>query len=463
MFGWEFPPHISGGLGTACFGLTKGLSHLNNVEVTFVVPSATVVNNTNNIHLISADKVKIVNYKEGELGELKLLKVNSRLKPYVKEEDYTKIINNKGSETITPLKITEDGCVEFSAGYGPNLDQEVKYFAAVAETIAKHEEFDLIHAHDWPTFLAGKAVKEITGKPLITHLHSTEFDRNTGSINQNIYNWEKLGMEASDTIIAVSDTTRELLQTHYQQPPEKITTIYNAIEPTNITDAGIENSGSPKQEDSAVSNSISNTHSRIKSENTNPSNTNRNPAKIVTFLGRITAQKGPEFFIEAASLILKKMDNVRFVMAGDGDLWHEMIQLAAKKNITHRFHFTGFLHGNEVYDLLKMSDVYVMPSVSEPFGISTLEAIQSGVPVIVSKQSGVSEIIQNIIKVDYWDIDELADAIHALLQYPTLSNTIQQKAFKEIQLLSWDKTAEKVNSVYNHVLSNAKPEFQLSV
>lgn len=457
MFGWEFPPHISGGLGTACYGITQGLSHLKNVEVTFVVPSTEQANSANFPRIISADQINMREYlaslEKVERGNLKMLKVPSYLKPYTNLVEYESITKLQEDDNVKPIKITNDGFVEFSGDYHHNLAEEVKYFAAVAEAIVQKENFDIIHAHDWPTFLAGKVAKEITGNPLVVHVHSTDFDRNAGTVNPPVFEMEKMGMEAADRIIAVSDYTKDIITSHYQQPTEKVSTIYNAIE---TADSRNEVYTEKNFQDADPENALQSFETESLSATTPEKQVVESfhfKDKIVTFLGRITAQKGPEFFVEAAEIILSKMQNVRFVMAGDGDQMHRMMELVAQKSLSDRFHFTGFLRGREVGQLLQMSNVYLMPSVSEPFGISTLEAIQAGVPVIVSKQSGVSEVIKHALKVDFWNVDALADSIYAVLSYPTLAETLKQNSLTEIKSLSWDDTALQLNAIYQRLIS----------
>jgi glycosyltransferase involved in cell wall biosynthesis len=286
----------------------------------------------------------------------------------------------------------------------------------VAGVIAQDVDFDVIHAHDWLTFPAGIAAKQASGKPLVIHVHATDFDRSGGNVNPNVYSIEKQGMDAADTIITVSNLTRKIVIEKYGIKPQKVITVYNAVEPYQHNNKPTVNCGFDE--------------------------------KIVTFLGRITMQKGPEYFIEAANLVLKRMDNVRFVMAGSGDMMNKMIRKAAQLKITNKFHFTGFLKGDDVYQMYRMSDVYIMPSVSEPFGISPLEAMQAGVPVIISKQSGAAEILSNAIKLDFWDVEAMADAIYGIIKYPALSKTLARNGRKESHQLKWKDSACAVKHVY---------------
>lgn len=418
MFGWEFPPNISGGLGTACYGLTKGLSKDNDMKVTFVVPKVFGGEDKSNINLIEAGNVSIESRKISltEFGKpIEYVEIESKLVPYVDPEGYLVQTSYTVEDTKAMLEESQ-GKLKFTGKYGPDLFSEIGRYAIVAHALAQDLEFDIIHAHDWLTFPAGIAAKQVSGKPLVIHVHATDFDRSGGNANPKVYAIEKQGMDAADKIITVSNFTRQMVIDKYKIAPEKIVTVYNAVEPD-------------------------------KQKNKLPVVRGFNE-KVVTFLGRITTQKGPEYFVEAANRVLQKMDNVRFVMAGSGDMMDRMVLRTAQLKITDKFHFTGFLKGDDVYKMYQMSDVYIMPSVSEPFGISPLEAMQARVPVIISYQSGVSEILSNAIKIDYWDIDAMADAIYGILSYPSLSKLLARQGKKESFNLRWEDSAQKVKQVY---------------
>lgn len=423
MFGWEFPPHISGGLGTACFGLTKGLAKLNQVDVIFIVPKAFGDEEQSGIQLIGANNVSISRKEiqfEDVQQKIDYYEVDSKLIPYVGEEEFWTLKSHKYSKETRFVQTNNGYKIEFSGKYGPGLLQEIRNYAFVAEIIARDNQFDIIHAHDWLTFPAGIAAKKISGKPLVIHVHATEFDRSGGNVNPKVYAIEREGMEIADGIIAVSSLTKNIIVEKYGIPPSKITVVYNAVEPvSDETDNGLQKGVNEK---------------------------------IVTFLGRITMQKGPEYFIEAAKLVLKKMNNVRFVMAGSGDLMNSMISRVAELGISDHFHFTGFLKGNDVTQMLRMTDVFVMPSVSEPFGIVPLEAMQFNVPVIISNQSGVAEIIENAIKIDFWDTYAMADAIYGILNYKSLAKHFKREGKQEVENLEWVNSASAVTDVYKSVL-----------
>ncbi len=425
MFGWEFPPHISGGLGTASYGLTKGLAKIDDMEVIFVVPKVWDDEEQSVVRLIGANKIPVKSRKifyKGSRKSVEKIEVSSRIVPYTDPEDFWKMVKSDLPEYRLFIKTNSNGRVDFSGKYDYSLLDEIYKYSVVASVIAEENDFDIIHAHDWLAYPAGIAAMEVSGKPLVIHVHATDFDRSGGNVNPDVYRIEKSGMDAASKIITVSNMTREIVINKYNIDPEKVETVYNAVEPVEISDGTIIEKGFDE--------------------------------KIVTFLGRITLQKGPEYFIEAAYKLLKVMPKVRFVMAGSGDMMEKMIRRAASLRITDRFHFTGFLKGRDVFTLLEMSDVYIMPSVSEPFGISPLEAMQSNVPVIISKQSGVAEILTHAVKTDFWDIDAMADAMYGILNYPALARMFINKGKEEVIRLKWDNSAKHVKDIYERVIWN---------
>jgi len=423
MFGWEFPPHISGGLGTACFGLTRGLAK-HKVEVIFVVPKAYGDEDQQAVRLVNASDLKLGLSKE-ERNEfwqrVKYMEVGSNIIPYVAPEDFERAVEEKkkSGESFTSRVFSNE--YKFEGGYGPNLMEEVSRYALVASALALKEDFDLIHAHDWLCYPAGIAAKESSGKPLVVHMHATEFDRTGENVNTIVYDIERAGMEAADTVITVSNLTRRTVIEKYGIDPHKVITVYNAVDQAMMKEIG-----------------------EVK-RNVNE--------KVVTFLGRITYQKGPEYFIEAAYKILQKDRNIRFVMAGSGDMLNRMIERVAKLGISDRFHFTGFLKGEAVNRMFALSDVFVMPSISEPFGIVPLEAMRINVPVVISKQSGVAEILKHALKIDFWDVDGMADAIYGLCKYETLPKMFKRYGKEEVESLRWEDAALHVRKVYQTTLS----------
>jgi len=424
MFGWEFPPHISGGLGTACFGLTRGLSYISDLQVLFVVPKAYGDEEQHGISLVGANNVPVKHRKlnlKHFSKRLDYIEVGSKLMPYTDPDEYFQIEKSKTEKTAFQyIQTDEFGQIPFTGAYGADLLKEIHDYALVANVIAQDYSFDVIHAHDWLTYPSGIAAKEATGKPLVVHVHATDFDRSGGSVNPVVFDIEQRGMGAADKVIAVSNLTRRTIIEKYGIEADKVTTVYNAVEPLEKKDKPVFQKGTNE--------------------------------KVVTFLGRITMQKGPEYFVEAAHRVLQRIDNVRFVMAGSGDMMHRMVRRAAQLKIMDKFHFTGFLRGDEVFSMLAMSDLYVMPSVSEPFGISPLEAMQSNVPVLISHQSGVSEILTYAIKTNFWDVDAMADSIYGVLQYPALSKMFVKHGKKEVDSLKWEKSALSVKEVYDSVV-----------
>ncbi len=423
MFGWEFPPHIAGGLGTATYGLTRGLAK-HGVEVKMVVPKAYGDEDQRFVRVVNASDVVTlfgdINHKD-IWDRMTFIEIDSNMIPYASPEEY----EAKREEYMRTGSVETGGDIwkgrfTFSGRYGANLMEEVARYAMVAAEVAKQMEgqFDVIHAHDWLTYYAGIAAKAVSGRPLVVHMHATEYDRSGENVNRTVFDIEKAGLDAADCVIAVSNLTRNILIEKYCIPAEKVVAVHNAVRfanaPAEEIERGVED-------------------------------------KIVTFLGRITYQKGPDYFVEAAAKVLKRLPNVRFVMAGSGDMMEHVVRRVAELGIADRFHFTGFLKGDDVQKMYSLSDVYVMPSVSEPFGISPLEAMKSNVPVIISKQSGVAEVLEYAVKVDYWDVDAMADAIYALVQYPAFSKMFSSKGLEEVTGLKWDNAAAKVKEVYESV------------
>ena len=419
MFGWEFPPHISGGLGTACFGLTKGLIQ-HDVDVLFVVPRLFGDEDKSKFRFINASDIEMdvtSNYYKEMMNKLTYIQVSSHIVPYLSPEEYSyrsTVSHHEGFSGEDRSSFQFD----LTGHYGRDLMKEVAQYAMVAGKIAKNNVFDVIHAHDWLTFPAGIMAKQVSGKPLVIHVHATEFDRSGENINRAVFEIEQKGMQEADKIITVSAYTKQILIDKYNIPEGKIKVVHNGV----ISGNGV-----------------------LKEWN------GKSKRKLVTFLGRVTFQKGPDYFVEAARKVLERLPDTEFVIAGSGDMLTRMIKRVAELRLSSRFHFTGFLRGEETERMYGMSDVYVMPSVSEPFGISPLEAIRQGVPVIISKQSGVSEVLKNVLKVDFWDTDALADAISGLLSYDSLAKTFSRDGGKEVEKLTWDRAAVKTKEVYGEL------------
>lgn len=436
-FGWEFPPHISGGLGTACYGLTKSLLK-QGTEVLFVVPRA---RGDEEIPMISASDIFIPRdqtpeamlseettsvYSLSGAREMKVLTVLSEIEPYsapqislssdIEAWNYEITERSGGFPAVPAIRY------RFTGTYGPHLLEEVRRYGEVGGAIGLQNDFDVIHAHDWLTFPAGVAAKRASSKPLVIHVHSTEYDRaGSHNVDNRVLEIERQGMEDADLIVAVSEWTKQILISKYGVKRAKIAVVHNGVMAGKRTGA-----------------------------HTQPLRIARN---MVTFLGRITYQKGPHYFVEAARKVLEKFPDTHFVVAGSGDLLPAIVERVAALKLSTRFHFTGFLRSEQVNQVWALSDVYVMPSVSEPFGIAPLEAIQSGVPVIVSNQSGVSEVIHHAIKADFWDIDALAGAICSVLTHKSLVKTLRKHSKEQLKEISWDNAARKLIKLFHETRS----------
>lgn len=431
MFGWEFPPHIAGGLGTACYGMTRGLAR-NDVEVIFVMPKASGDEDERFVKVVNASDVEArysnstIEGADDIMRKISFIHIDSNMVPYISPEEwdtYREEYERTGKKFWEREGDSWTQRYTFSGKYGANLMEEVARYAVVAAEVARQLEgqFDVIHAHDWLTYFAGIAAKRVSGKPLVVHMHATSFDRSSSdNIDTRVYEIERAGMAAADRVIAVSNLTRNIVIEKYNIPAEKVVTVHNAVrfaeKENELPERGVED-------------------------------------KIITFLGRITFQKGPDYFVEAAAKVLKRVPNVRFVMAGSGDMMNHVIRRVARLGIADRFHFTGFLKGDDVHKMFQLSDVYIMPSVSEPFGISPLEAMRANVPSIISKQSGVAEVLDYAVKVDYWDVDAMADAIYGFVKYPALAKMFSKKGLEEVTGLKWNSAAAKIKAVYEDAIN----------
>jgi glycogen synthase len=433
MLGWEFPPFISGGLGTACYGLTKAMSALG-TDIMFVLPRPVSTPFSTHVRLVSPQAGSplaspTTELRLDEFERVTFRTVNANLSdPYVSEAEHARRRRSAKAAAARGVTGPRTGFIgpqaPMSASYAGDLFAEVQRYASLAAEIARGESFDVVHAHDWMTFPAGLAVSGIKGVPLIVHVHSTEFDRSGMHVDQRIYDVERRGMHGAIKVIAVSHLTRNQIVHQYGIDPAKVEVVYNAIDANGVS---------------------------FDEEKLNI----RKDEKIVLFLGRITMQKGPEYFLAAAKKVIEVMDNVKFVMAGSGDMIRSTIQMAAAMGIGHKVLFTGFLRGGDVEKVFKMADLYVMPSVSEPFGIAPLEAMSHDVPVIISKQSGVSEVLTHALKVDFWDTTEMANKIVAVLKHPPLAMTLRQHGSFEVRRLSWNDAARACVSVYEQALATS--------
>lgn len=424
MLGWEFPPIINGGLGVACLGLAKAMS--NKVNLSMILPKTDPDFIVNNVELIGLNNINIQDIRKSIADSpynsfSKVQFVETEIMPYnwdaVSTEKAVLSSNNlyKKSGKDSFERVSDPSNV-FTNGelYGEDVQAKVVKYAEYAANLAEKKEFDVIHAHDWMTFLAGVEIKKRTGKPLVLHVHSLNYDRGGPDSRGWIFDIEKYGMEMADVIIPVSKYTGTIVTGHYAIYPRKVFPVYNGA-------------------DAVV-----------------PFRVEKNfPEKLVLFLGRVTGQKGPEFFLEIASKVLAEHKNVRFVMAGTGDRLKRVIETGAYRQVGNKFHFTGFLNKEKVNTLLSMADVYCMPSVSEPFGLSALEAAQFGIPAVISKQSGVAEVLQGALKADYWDVNLMAKHIISLLENEELRKKVVEDSYKDLQNLTWDKAADEILRIYD--------------
>lgn len=426
MFGWEFPPRMTGGLGTACHGLVRSLVG-QGVDVSFVIPSRDADDRDGSESDETLSKARDDFPETGTVrkGLFCLTRVPPSLNPYAGR---SKSIVFANGDTLFQEGYDHDL-------YGGDLLAAVDKLAQQARTIAAKQKFDVIHAHDWMTFPAGLAAREVSGRPLIIHLHSIEYDRCLDRVWPPVVDIEREGLYAADRIITVSARSKWMVVDKYGVEPEKITVIHNGLNREHL--------GSM--------------------ENAKPiSLPPRTKGGLVLFLGRITPQKGPNYFVDAAAKVLRAEPDTVFVLAGSGDMVPGLVERTAELGIAHNVLFAGFLEGDQVLWVLNAADVYVMPSVSDPFGISCLEAMYASTPVIVSNQSGISEVVDNVMKVDYWDVDTIADNVVRLLRDPQYASELANRGAAEARTITWDHPASRCMAVYKEVLAEsdrgARPE-----
>ncbi len=454
MLGWEYPPHISGGLGRACEGLTKALANLG-IQIDFVVPTLYGDEAAGHMHLMDGSTLpstsgyfQSITNQLGLLSEKEQFEEKSRrikrypivsyLSPYLTQEQYSHFYTywrenlrtgEPGSlratlQHLLPINFENYESRQTSRRaeehYGTDLFSEVARYTENLVELMRHQSFDLIHAHDWMTFPAGIALTALTSKPLIVHIHSLEFDRSGYNVNPRIHQIERFGLHAADAIVAVSHYTKAIICKQYDIPEQKVFVVHNGVY----------------------------SHETVELYRS----TKKSHSKVVLFLGRVTFQKGPDYFVEAAAKVIPHVDDVLFIMAGEGDMLPNLIKRVRELGIEKQFLFTGFLRGQEVEQMYSTADLYVMPSVSEPFGISTLEAINLETPVLISRQSGVAEVLKHALKVDFWDTDRMAELIISALNYPELRDDMVSMAKEEVQRLHWDLAGKKVINLYRALL-----------
>jgi len=406
MFGWEFPPFNSGGLGVACLGLTRAMAEIG-YDVAFVMPKKLNV---------GAEFARFVFADQATGGAITERPIDVLLSPYVTSKQY----------------LRERRHLMESAIYGTDLFSEVMRYAAKGAAVAEQESFDVIYAHDWLSFAPAIEAKRASGKPLIVHVHATEYDRCGGSqgVNPYVYGIERDGMEAADVVIAVSTLTRDIIIHQYGIAPEKVRVVYNGIDDTTAPSGGT---------------GLMRLRALKASGN-----------KLILFLGRITLQKGPDYFLRAAARVVAHNPKVIFIVAGSGDMEDGAMRLAAELGIADKVIFTGFLTGADRHEMYESADLFVMPSVSEPFGIVPLEAMRAGTPVLISKQSGVSEVVHHALKADFWDVDEMANQIVSIVAHPALAETVTEHASTEVAGLTWRRAASSVDNIIRELVDGVE-------
>lgn len=394
MIGWEYPPFNSGGLGVACEGLTKSLSGMN-TNIYFVLP----------FHMSTRP------------GHMQLI---SCVDPTWTTDSYSPPFHAYASASPATNDQQLLSARQLAALPQSELEHKVSQYADLVAKAGRDQQrhYDVIHAHDWMSFPAAIKLKQQTGKPLITHIHSTEVDRIPGGHGSPyITQIEKSGMDEADTVITVSHYTKAMLVRYYGIPANKIFVVHNGIdEPVIPPQIGIRQFAPHRP--------------------------------VVAFMGRLTGQKGPQYFLQLAKAIQARQPEVLFVVAGDGDMYRHLLVSTAQHQLSSTVVFSSFVRGKQQAQLLDRADVFVMPSISEPFGLVALEAAQRHTPVIISKQSGVSEVMPNAIAIDFWDINKMADATCALLANPVLSQKVIDSQLQDVRQVTWGDAAGKVKNIY---------------
>lgn len=396
MFGWEFPPYNSGGLGVACQGLARAIA-AKNVDLTFVLPKRIKVTDS-------------LRFRFADVPNLTIEEINSLLVPYITSEGYELLVSG----------------MDDSGNYGSTLFEEVRRYSVLAKAIAKSEHPDIVHAHDWLSFGAGITAKKVSGRALVAHVHATEVDRTAGNPNRYIYEKEREGVDFADRVITVSDFTKRVLVNDYGTPERKIDVVHNGIEASNYSTESHVPEGIQKLKKMGY--------------------------KVVLFVGRITIMKGADYLIQAAKRVLEYDKKVIFVIVGSGDMEGQVMRQAAELGISNKVLFPGFLRGQELSDIYRSADLFVMPSVAEPFGLTSLESLIHGTPVLISKQSGVSEVLKNALKTDFWDVEDMADKILSVVKYGSLHDELVNNGKRDAYSCNWTAAADKCVSIYNSLI-----------
>lgn len=406
MIGWEYPPHNSGGLGVACQGITEALAERNH-SLFFTLPYS--IKST-------PSHMSVVSCRDPDW------ETPSNLPPFL-------AYSTAAQEHVFLNAQTKQQLAAHDLAALPSSEIELKV-SEYADLVAKEaknqtKKFDIIHAHDWMSFPAAMKVKRQTGLPLVSHIHSTEHDRiPSGYGSPYITHIEKSGMDASDTIIAVSDYTKRLLVQKYAVPDSKIRVVHNGM---------------------------------FFSQTMDPGNHHFAPDRpIIVFMGRLTGQKGPEYFVTLAQHVLKELPDALFVVAGHGDMYHRLLLQTAQEGLSAKVLFSGFVRNTQRETLLDRANVFIMPSLSEPFGLVALEAAERRTPVIVSKNAGVSEVLPSALAIDFWDLEAMKNAVVKLVSEPEYASQVVQQHHKELQQITWGSAAEKLESIYKQAMIGAK-------
>lgn len=414
MLGWEFPPYFAGGVGMVCYELAKQLSDLG-IYVDYVMPYAPDSVKPRFLQLINASEQ--VTPEDLISEHISITRVPSLLAAYQTQEEYVQTLKSIG------VQKGERSADHTRKLYGENLLEEIEMFAQRMHVLLHRGYFqniDVIHAHDWTTLRAGAVLKRATGKPFIAHVHITEVNKNAGlGVNMAVYEIEREGLFAADKIVAVSHAIKKTLMEHYGIPAEKIEVIHNGgVEMEPVQDHGLE----------------------FKGDN-----------KVVSFLGRVTGMKGPEHFVEMAAKVLAHCPKTKFVMGGTGDKLQACIDKAKSLGISDKFYFHGFYDRADANKFFDLSDVFVLPSHMEPFGVTPLEAMIKDTPTVITKQSGVAEVLDHCFKVDFWDVEKMASQVIALLKFPKLHQHMKEYGREEASALTWDKPAQHCISLYHQL------------
>ena len=443
MFTWEFPPLISGGLGMACYGMAKALLS-QGIKIDLVLPTKELVyfplreeSDADTLPAVFIEPEKHKEYTKRTFStmheRLEYIGISAHPESYFNLNEIKDYVTSiKKTSWLTETVTTKEHNIwkEMTAHLigEEDLIRKVQEYTLRAHRFAEILDYDLIHAHDWLTYPSGILAKQISRKPLIVHIHATEFDRAGGPGDERIHKIEHLGMTYADKVIAVSQYTAQMIMSRYRIDTAKIRIIHNAF---TVSEATLHNK------------------KRIFKGPT------------ILYLGRVTLQKGPDYYLDMADKVLKVHPEARFILAGTGDMQRQILRRSAALRLKNRFLFTGFLNRKQVERILQAVDIYVLPSVSEPFGISPLEAMAYGITAIISKQSGVAEVVHNAFKIDYWDIDLWAETINHLIENPEECTKIGMEGRKEVQKIQWDEAADKIRQLYAETLSEYSKQLEL--